>query len=327
METLTHWIAQITKLSPWVQTNLFTSIIIILILWLLQTLVMSIVVRRVEDVRLRYRWRKTSKSVAAALGVVLVGRVWFEGIQSLATFLGLFAARLTIVLKDVVTAIAGWFFIIWRRPFNVGDRIQIGQHAGDVIDVRIFKFTLMEIGNWVDADQSTGRVLHIPNGLVLSEIVSNYSRGFQYIWNELPVLVTFESNWKKAKTILQEIVTKHAQHSSEVAQKHIQEASRRFMTFYSVLTPTVYTRLAWRKVEFCSQSAICVNRVPGVVRRRRFGRMSCTNLPPTKISTLPIRRDVSMTIYEKVNSARDHRLLQQIPRVEIVESPRLRAFD
>ena len=244
METLTHWIAQITKLSPWAQTNLFTSIIIILILWLLQTLVMSIVVRRVEDVRLRYRWRKTSKSVAAALGVVLVGRVWFEGIQSLATFLGLVAAGLTIVLKDVVTAIAGWFFIIWRRPFNVGDRIQIGQHAGDVIDVRIFKFTLMEIGNWVDADQSTGRVLHIPNGLVLSEIVSNYSRGFQYIWNELPVLVTFESNWKKAKTILQEIVTKHAQHSSEVAQKHIQEASRRFMIFYSVLTPTVYTSVA-----------------------------------------------------------------------------------
>ena len=61
---------------------------------------MSIVVRRVEDVRLRYRWRKTSKSVAAALGVVLVGRVWFEGIQSLATFLGLVAAGLTIVLKD-----------------------------------------------------------------------------------------------------------------------------------------------------------------------------------------------------------------------------------
>ena len=244
METLTHWIAQITKLSPWAQTNLFTSIIIILILWLLQTLVMSIVVRRVEDVRLRYRWRKTSKSVAAALGVVLVGRVWFEGIQSLATFLGLVAAGLTIVLKDVVTAIAGWFFIIWRRPFNVGDRIQIGQHAGDVIDVRIFKFTLMEIGNWVDADQSTGRVLHIPNGLVLSEIVSNYSRGFQYIWNELPVLVTFESNWKKAKTILQEIVTKHAQHSSEVAQRHIQEASRRFMIFYSVITPTVYTSVA-----------------------------------------------------------------------------------
>jgi small-conductance mechanosensitive channel len=244
METLTNWIAQATKLSPWVQGNLFTSIIIILILWLLRTLVMSIVWRRTEDVRLRYRWRKTSKSIVVVLGLVLVGRVWFEGIQSLATFLGLVAAGLTIALKDLVTAIAGWLFIIWRRPFNVGDRIQIGQNAGDVIDISIFKFTLMEIGNWVDADQSTGRVLHIPNGVVLSDVVSNYSRGFQYIWNELPVLITFESDWKKAKTILQEITTKHAQHSSEVAQKRIQEASRRFMIFYSVLTPTVYTSVA-----------------------------------------------------------------------------------
>ncbi len=244
METIKHWIAQITKLSPGVQENLYTSVIIILILWLSRTLVMSVVWRRVEDVRLRYSWRKTSKSVAVVLGLVLVGRVWFEGIQSLVTFLAVVAVGLTIALKDVVTAIAGWFFIIWRRPFYVGDRIQVGQYAGDVIDVRIFKFILMEIGNWVEADQSTGRVLHIPNGLVLSEVVSNYSRGFQYIWNELPVMVTFESNWKKAKTILQEIATKHAQHSSEAAQKRIQEASRRFMIIYSALTPTVYTSVA-----------------------------------------------------------------------------------
>ena len=244
METLTDWLPQLTKLTPLIQKNFFTSLVIILILWLLRTIVMSIVLRRVEDVRLRYRWRKTSKGVAAAFGVVLVGSVWFEGIQYLASILVVAAVGLLIALKDVVTAIAGWFYIIWRRPFNVGDRIQIGEHAGDVIDVRIFKFTLMEIGNWVDADQSTGRLLHIPNGLVLSEVVSNYSSGFQYIWNELPVMVTFESNWTKAKTILLEIVTKHAQHSSEAAQKRIQEASRRFMIFYSVLTPTVYTSIA-----------------------------------------------------------------------------------
>ena len=244
METLTDWLPQLTKLTPLIQRNLFTSLVIILILWLLRTIVMSIVLRRVEDVRLRYRWRKTSKGVAAAFGVVLVGSVWFEGIQYLASILVVAAVGLLIALKDVVTAIAGWIYVIWRRPFNVGDRIQIGEHAGDVIDVRIFKFTLMEIGNWVDADQSTGRLLHIPNGLVLSEVVSNYSSGFQYIWNELPVMVTFESNWTKAKTILLEIVTKHAQHSSEAAQKRIQEASRRFMIFYSVLTPTVYTSIA-----------------------------------------------------------------------------------
>ncbi|NIP82375.1 MAG: mechanosensitive ion channel, partial [Gemmatimonadetes bacterium] len=88
----------------------------------------------------------------------------------------------------------------------VGDRIQIGAHAGDVIDQRIFQFIVLEIGNWVDADQSTGRIIHIPNGLVFREPLANYTRGMQYIWNEIRVLVTFESNWKRAKQILDEIV-------------------------------------------------------------------------------------------------------------------------
>ena len=130
---------------------------------------------------------------------------------------------------------------MWRRPFQVGDRIQLGNHAGDVIDLRIFQFTLMEIGNWVDAEQSTGRILHIPNGQVFSDVLANYSKGFQYIWNEVPVLVTFESNWKKAKEILLRIGVKHAEHLSKTAEQRVKKASMKFMIFYSKLTPTVYT--------------------------------------------------------------------------------------
>ncbi len=90
----------------------------------------------------------------------------------------------------------------------MGDRIQVGNFAGDVIDLRIFQFTLMEIGNWVDADQSTGRVIHIPNGKVFTEMLANYSKGFHYIWNEIPFLVTFESNWKKQKKYFREQLTR-----------------------------------------------------------------------------------------------------------------------
>ena len=241
MEKLTRWIEAASQISPAIQIKLFTSIVIILILWLIHLLVTTIVWRRTEDARVRYRWRKTSIAVTAILGIFLVGRIWFVGFQSTATYLGLLSAGLAIALRDLVTGAAGWFFIIWRRPFGVGDRIQIGNHAGDVIDIRIFKFTLMEIGNWVDADQSTGRILHIPNGLVLNETLANYSRGFQHIWNEVPVLITFESDWEKAKTILHRIAAKDAEHLSEAAQQRIREASRRLIIFYSVLTPTVYT--------------------------------------------------------------------------------------
>jgi small-conductance mechanosensitive channel len=134
-----------------------------------------------------------------------------------------------------------WAFILIRQPFKVGDRIQIGKVAGDVIDIRLFQFSIMEIGNWVDAEQSTGRIIHIPNGIIFTEPQANYTAEFQYIWNEIPVLVTFESDWKKAKHILADIVNHHGILLSTEAEKQIKEAAKRFLIFYNKLTPIVYT--------------------------------------------------------------------------------------
>jgi small-conductance mechanosensitive channel len=123
----------------------------------------------------------------------------------------------------------------------VGDRIEIGGHRGDVIDQRLFMFSLMEVGNWVDADQSTGRVIHVPNGKIFTEVLANYSQGFHHIWNEVPVLVTFESDWRKAKRILEEIAGHHGTRLSANAEQKVREAAKKFMIFYSTLTPAVYT--------------------------------------------------------------------------------------
>jgi small-conductance mechanosensitive channel len=180
---------------------------------------------------------------AVAVGTLLVGRVWVGGVGALGTFLGLVGAGLVIALRDVVANLAGWAHLIWRRPFEVGDRIQIGQHAGDVIDIGVFQFTLNEIGVWVQADQSTGRLVHIPNGRVLTEPVANYYQGFPYLWHEIPVLVTFESNWRKAKEILSRIVVKHAEHLTPEAERHLLEASRKYLIAYTKLTPIVYTKV------------------------------------------------------------------------------------
>ncbi|GAB4177217.1 MAG: mechanosensitive ion channel [Calditrichia bacterium] len=197
--------------------------------------------RKSEDPQFRYRWQKTSVYIAFVIGVLLVGRVWFVGISSITTFLGLITAGLAIALQDLVKSIAGWIFILWRRPLSIGDRIEVGGIKGDVIDIRLFKFTLAEIGNWVDADQSTGRILHLPNSMVLSEKIANYTQSFNYIWHEIPVLITFESNWKKAKEIIIQIGNKHAKTISEEARKHIRNASKKYLIYYRYTDPIVYT--------------------------------------------------------------------------------------
>jgi small-conductance mechanosensitive channel len=231
------------ELSP-VELDILESLAIIAMLVVVRWIVLYVVARQTTDARARYHWRKAVTYIAVAVGLFLVGGVWLAELSSLATFLGLATAGLAVALKDPVQNVAGWLFLIWRRPFVVGDRIEIGGRAGDVIDMRLFQFTLLEIGNWVEADQSTGRLVHVPNGRVFTEPVSNYTRGFPYIWNELRVMVTFESDWAAAKEILLGIATRHGAQLTKEAEQQVLAASRHFMIFYSTLAPTVYTSVA-----------------------------------------------------------------------------------
>ena len=238
------WLEQEIGLSAALQDRLLATLLVVGSLWLIQRIILALAYRRAQDPWLRYRWRKSVNYLTLLVGLVLIGRLWLEGVGSLATFLGLFAAGLAVALKDLVANLAGWAFIVWSRPFDVGDRIQVGAHAGDVIDLHLFQFTLNEIGNWVDADQSSGRIVHVPNGTVLSQPVANYDKGFRYIWSEIPVTVTFESNWKKAKGILETIAGRHAEQLTEQVEKELLEASRRYLIAYTKLTPIVYVRVA-----------------------------------------------------------------------------------
>ena len=229
------------NLDPALQIDVFKSLLIILVIFVARGITLRVMRSRVSDVRTRYSWRKTITYFSVVLALILVGRIWFRGLQDIATFLGLVTAGLAIAFRDPIVNLGGWLFIIWRRPFVVGDRIEVDGHAGDVIDQRIFQFIILEIGNWVDADQSTGRLINIPNGVVFRDPIANYTRGMQFIWNEIGVLVTFESDWKKAKEILLEIIEGHAREAVEEAEQQMLKASRQYMIFYSTLTPTVYT--------------------------------------------------------------------------------------
>ena len=203
------------------QIKIVVSFAIVLLLWLAQKALLRMIWRQTQNVKTRYTWKRTLSFSITFVGIVLIGSVWLPAFQQFGAFLGLLSAGVAIALKDPLTNIAGWFFIVFRKPFAVGDRVQIGPHAGDVIDIRLFQFTILEIGNWVKADQSTGRLIHMPNSKVFLEPQANYTAGFDYIWHEIPVLVTFESDWQKTKTILQEIVNKHAEHLKESAAKEI----------------------------------------------------------------------------------------------------------
>ena len=242
LQNFVVWLSKATGISVGLYNLLFSSLGCIAFLWSLRWLILKLVWRQTENLQVRYKWQKISGYAAFVLTVLLLCLALSEGFHRVATFLGLLTAGLAIALKDPLVNLVGWMLIFWRRPFAVGDRIQIGIHSGDVMDLTLFRFTLAEIGNWVHADQITGRIVHIPNGKVFVEPLAIYSRGMHdFILNEVAVLVTFESNWKRAKDILNEIAVIHAGHLAEPAENKLKEYARDFLVVPIDLTPRVFT--------------------------------------------------------------------------------------
>lgn len=221
--------------------NILWSLGIIIVFYVVKNIIIRILHSRIENSEAYYRVKRLINGINFFIVSIALIFIWLGAGANFITILGLFSAGVALALKDILLNIAGWLYILVRQPFYVGDRIEISGIKGDVIDQNLFKFRVIEIGNWVKAEQSTGRIIHIPNYKVFTDPLANYSLGFEYIWDEIAVVVTFESDWRKAKRILEKIVNHYAEDISVEMNKQIKEATRKFMIFYKSLTPIVYT--------------------------------------------------------------------------------------
>src|SRR5207244_3952967 len=106
---------------------------------------------------------------------------WYTAVVSL----GLISLILGFALQKPITSFIGWIYILTRKPYQVGDRIQIDDVTGDVISVSYLDTTLWEFGGkYLSTDHPSGRIIKIPNANILSTAVINYSWPlFPYVWN------------------------------------------------------------------------------------------------------------------------------------------------
>ncbi|MDH5372180.1 MAG: mechanosensitive ion channel family protein [Acidimicrobiia bacterium] len=234
------WITDNVGISTDMQGKILASFIVLVVLFSARFLMLRSVHQRVDDGEAAYRTTKLTTYSVTIIGILTLSWIWLDAFDNVATYLGLVSAGIAIALSDVLKNMAGWIYLLTRRPFKVGDRIEISGLKGDVIDIRLFRFSLMEVGNWVDADQSTGRLVHVPNGNVFTTPIANYTEGFQFVWHELPFLVTFESNWRTAEEILQKALREHAPKLDSKHENQIRTTARRYQIKIGAITPIVY---------------------------------------------------------------------------------------
>jgi len=232
------------------KNRLVQTALVIFLGYLVCLVLIWVVNRQVVDIKSRHLIRKYIVYFVSFILLNFTVFIWIHDIQSLTIIVGVASAGLALALQEVVVCIAGWLLILIRHPFTVGDRIEIGGIKGDVIDIRFLQTSVLELGNWVEADQSTGRIVNIPNSFVFKHANYNYSRGFEFVWDEMPILITFESDWRVAKQVLEDVVSNvvgDAQH--EEVQRKIKAMADRYMIYYGKLTPIVYTKIKDSGVE------------------------------------------------------------------------------
>ena len=230
---------------------ILSAIVVLVSLVLRRFLHLLIVARLSDDSPYIYIVRKVASYLVNVLAALLIFGIWVQQLGDLLVALGILGAGLAFALQEVIGSIAGWVTIVAGQPFAIGDRVETGGIRGDVVDVSVLRTTLMEIGNWLGGDHNTGRIVTVSNAFIFKEPLFNYSRHLHYIWDEIKLPISYESDWQQAVTIMTAAVAQQPLYQELLprAQEERRRARRQFAIKITPLEPRVFVRLTDNWIE------------------------------------------------------------------------------
>lgn len=203
METFLHifenpLFVKMARLGLWIVTIIITI-----------GMVRKILKKRIDDLAVRYKAQKGIEIIGYVLIIILILMgITVDSFKDYTVIIGLFTAGITFTLQELILSIAGSFYIFFVRVYKPGDRIEINNIKGDVIDIDSIYTTIMEMGEWVSSDNYSGRIVKISNAFVFKGPIKNYSMDFPFVWDELNILITFDSDIALAKTLVMDSAIK-----------------------------------------------------------------------------------------------------------------------
>ncbi len=186
-------------------------------------------IRRRDDLRqpLKRRWLVRLRNTMVLLGLVAVAIIWAQEFRSLAVYLFAIAVATVIATKELIQCLTGTLVRKTSRSFHIGDRIEIGEFRGDVIDHSLLSTTIMEIGPDELSHRLTGRAITIPNSLLLSKPVVNECFTDDYVLHVFKVPMKMEDDWERAERDLRCAARQQCAPYLAEARRHFSRLSKR----------------------------------------------------------------------------------------------------
>jgi len=176
--------------------KLTLSLFLISVILLIGKIIERIIISQAQIEGDRYNLLRIIRLLSLVFILIVVASFLFQNLYGAVVSFGLISLVLGFALQAPITSFIAWLYIVFRRPYQVGNRIQINGLRGDVIEISYLDTIIWECsGDYLGNDRRSGRIIHFPNSLILKEEVINYS-GPQvpFIWNETAIQISYTSD-------------------------------------------------------------------------------------------------------------------------------------
>lgn len=197
------------------------------------------VARYVSDNTTRYQARKIVSFFGYVAAGVFVALVFSDALGGLTVAFGVAGAGVAFALQEVIASVAGWVAVSFGGFYKVGDRIELGRIKGDVIDIGVLRTTMMQTGEWVQADQYNGRIVRVANSFVFKEPVFNYSGEFPFLWDEIMVPLKYGTDYAFARELIEGVAEEVVGDYARSAEQAWVPITRRYLVEPAQVRPMV----------------------------------------------------------------------------------------
>lgn len=220
----------------------------VLIIFLIGLVLKIIIKRYLSDNQKFYTINKFINITGSVIIILILLFAYIENVDYLITILGFASAGLAIAMKDMFMSLLGWSVIIAGGSFHVGDRVRVrfenSDIVGDIIDISLLRITLYEDITLTTYKQNrrSGRIIFVPNNYIFTQTIANYTHGgMKTVWDGIDVMISFDSNHKKAVYIIKNIARQYSKGYTDIAKTKMNKLREQYSIKNTNVEPRIFT--------------------------------------------------------------------------------------
>lgn len=251
INNIANYLGKVTNFKSDYYVLIIQTILFILIINIIIEIFIKVYSKLSKDNKKKYAFTHKSRNIKNIFILIIAILIWEEHITSLITLISFVSAAITVAIRDIVFNYFSGIYIKIKKPFIVEDRIEVDGIIGDVININALSYEVLQISEEKGKQQSNGKIINIPNSTVFSSKIINQTKIFKYIWNEIKVNISLDSNLKKVKSILYKIVNSEdvIKRTPKRMNNLLDNDSGDYRIYYNNVEPIIYTTVIDNHIE------------------------------------------------------------------------------